>query len=47
MLKAKNNGKVERLKNTKKALNFVALTYPNTEEGKQAEENGANGSAIN
>jgi len=37
LLKAKIIGKLQGLDEYKKALNFVALTYPNIEEGKQAE----------
>ena len=37
MLKAKITGRLKGVEEYKKALNFVALTYPNTEEGKQAE----------
>ncbi len=37
LLKAKVVGKLHGLDEYKKALNFVALTYPNIEEGKQAE----------
>ena len=36
-LKAKVVGRLQGLEEYKKALNFVALTYPNIEEGKQAE----------
>ena len=38
MLKAKITGRLKGVEEYKKALNFVALTYPNTEEGKQAEK---------
>ena len=38
MLKAKIVGRLKGLEEYKKALNFVALTYPNVEEGKQAEK---------
>jgi len=37
LLKAKVIGRLQGLEEYKKALNFVALTYPNIEEGKQAE----------
>lgn len=37
LLKAKVIGRLQGLDEYKKALNFVALTYPNIEEGKQAE----------
>ena len=37
-LKAKVTGRLEGLEEYKKALNYVALTYPNSEEGKQAED---------
>ena len=37
LLKAKTIGRLQGLEDYKKALNFVALTYPNIEEGKQAE----------
>jgi tetratricopeptide (TPR) repeat protein len=37
LLKAKLIARLEGLESYKKALNFVALTYPNLEEGKQAE----------
>lgn len=37
LLKAKIVGRLQGLDEYKKALNFVALTYPNIEEGKQAE----------
>lgn len=38
MLKAKITGRLKGVEEYKKALNFVALTYPNTAEGKQAEK---------
>ncbi|MCW1146791.1 tetratricopeptide repeat protein [Flavobacterium lacisediminis] len=38
MLKAKIVGRLKGVEEYKKVLNFVALTYPNTEEGKQAEK---------
>lgn len=38
MLKAKIVGRLKGIEEYKKALNFVALTYPNAEEGKQAEK---------
>ena len=38
MLKAKIVGRLKGVEEYKKALNFVALTYPNVEEGKQAEK---------
>ena len=37
LLKANTVGKLKGLEEYKKALNFVALTYPNSEEGKSAE----------
>ena len=37
LLKANTIGKLKGIKEFKKALNFVALNYPNSEEGKQAE----------
>ena len=37
MLKAKTFGRLKGLEEYKKGLNFVALTYPNTLEGKEAE----------
>ena len=37
LLKAKLIARLEGLESYKKSLNFVALTYPNLEEGKQAE----------
>lgn len=37
MLKANVTGKLKGLGEYKKALNYVALTYPNSEEGKKAE----------
>ena len=37
LLKAKVVGRLQGLEEYKKALNYVALTYPNIEEGKQAE----------
>ena len=38
MLKAKVLGRLKGLEEYKKALNFVALTFPNSQEGKQAEK---------
>jgi len=38
MLKAKAVARLKGVEEYKKALNFVALTYPNVEEGKQAEK---------
>ena len=38
MLKAKVVGRLKGVEEYKKALNFVALTYPNVAEGKQAEK---------
>ncbi|WP_243694645.1 type IX secretion system periplasmic lipoprotein PorW/SprE [Flavobacterium psychrotolerans] len=38
LLKAITIGKINGLEEFKKALNFVALNYPNDEEGKQAED---------
>jgi tetratricopeptide (TPR) repeat protein len=38
LLRAHTIGKIKGLAEYKKALNYVALTYPNNEEGKQAEE---------
>lgn len=38
MLKAKILGRLKGVEDYKVALNFVALTYPNTQEGKQAEK---------
>jgi len=38
LLKANTNGKLRGVAEYKKALNFVALNYPNNIEGKQAEE---------
>lgn len=38
LLKAKLVARLEGIDAYKKALNFVALTYPNVEEGKQAEQ---------
>jgi tetratricopeptide (TPR) repeat protein len=38
LLKANLTGKLKGLTEYKKALNFVALTYPNTDEGKQTEK---------
>ncbi|HBD26366.1 MAG TPA: gliding motility protein [Flavobacterium sp.] len=38
MLKAKIVGRLKGIEEYKKALNFVALTYPNVDEGKQAEK---------
>ncbi len=37
-LKAKVTGRLQGLEEYKKALNYVALTYPNSYEGKQADE---------
>ncbi|WP_290844502.1 proline-rich domain-containing protein [Flavobacterium sp.] len=37
MLKAMNIGKLQGVEEYKKALNYVALTYPNQAEGKEAE----------
>ncbi|MBD3581608.1 DUF2989 domain-containing protein [Flavobacterium sp. D33] len=37
MLKARNAGKLKGVEEYKKALNYVALTYPNQAEGKEAE----------
>jgi hypothetical protein len=37
MLKANVTGKLKGLEEYKKALNYVALTYPNSDEGKKAE----------
>lgn len=37
LLKAKTAGRLEGLEEYKKGLNFVALTYPNSDEGKEAE----------
>lgn len=37
LLKAQTLGKLKGLEEYKKALNYVALTYPNNDEGKQAE----------
>ncbi|HMK06335.1 MAG TPA: tetratricopeptide repeat protein, partial [Flavobacterium sp.] len=37
LMKAHTIGKIKGLDEYKKALNFVALNYPNSEEGKQAE----------
>jgi len=37
LLKANTIGKLQGLGEYKKALNYVSLTYPNSEEGKQAE----------
>lgn len=37
LLKANTTGKLKGLEEYKKALNFVALNYPNSEEGKKAE----------
>ncbi len=37
MLKAMNTGKLQGVEEYKKALNYVALTYPNQAEGKEAE----------
>ena len=38
LLKANTTGKLKGIAEYKKALNFVALSYPNNIEGKQAEE---------
>ncbi|WP_445456199.1 type IX secretion system periplasmic lipoprotein PorW/SprE [Flavobacterium sp. HNIBRBA15423] len=38
MLKANVIGRLKGLEEYKKALNYVSLTYPNTDEGKEAEE---------
>jgi tetratricopeptide (TPR) repeat protein len=38
LLKASISGKQKGVEEYKKAINYVALTYPNTEEGKQAED---------
>lgn len=38
MLKAKAAGRLKGVEEYKKALNFVALTYPNAKEGKEAEK---------
>ncbi|MFY7988283.1 MAG: tetratricopeptide repeat protein [Flavobacterium sp.] len=38
MLKAKVLGRLKGLEEYKKALNFVALTFPNSQEGKEAEK---------
>jgi tetratricopeptide (TPR) repeat protein len=38
LLKASTIGKLRGIDEYKKAINYVAITYPNTEEGKQAEE---------
>ena len=38
MLKAKVLGRLKGLEEYKRALNFVALTFPNSQEGKQAEK---------
>ena len=38
LLKANTTGKITGIAAFKKALNFVALTYPNTQEGKDSEE---------
>src|SRR5690606_19598587 len=38
MLRAKTIARLNGVDEYKKALNFVALTYPNTDEGKQAEK---------
>ncbi|RZJ67886.1 MAG: gliding motility protein [Flavobacterium sp.] len=38
ILKARTVGKLRGLEEYKKALNYVALTYPNVEEGKEAEK---------
>ena len=39
LLKANTIGKLKGVEEYKKALNFVALNFPNTKEGKQAEDN--------
>ena len=38
LLKASTIGKIKGVDEYKKAINYVALTYPNTKEGKQAED---------
>lgn len=38
ILKASANGRLEGFEAYKKGVNFIALTYPNTEEGKRAQE---------
>ena len=38
LLKAQISGRLQGLEEYKKQLNYVALTYPNSEEGKRAEE---------
>ncbi len=38
MLKAKTLGRLKGVEDYKTALNFIALTYPNSQEGKQAEK---------
>ena len=38
LLKAQITGRLQGLEEYKKQLNYVALTYPNSEEGKRAEE---------
>ena len=38
LLKASTLGKIKGVEEYKKAINYVALTYPNTKEGKQAED---------
>ncbi len=38
LLKSKITAKIKGLAEYKKALNYVALTYPNSDEGKEAEE---------
>ena len=38
LLKARITGRLQGLEEYKKALNYVALTYPNSSEGKQADE---------
>ncbi|MES2485875.1 MAG: gliding motility protein, partial [Bacteroidota bacterium] len=38
LLKAQITGRLEGIEEYKKQLNYVALTYPNSEEGKRAEE---------
>jgi len=38
LLRANTSGKIKGLEEFKKSLNFLALNYPNSKEGKQAEE---------
>ena len=38
LLRARTIGKIKGVEEYKKALNFMALNYPNSDEGKQAEE---------